>query len=313
MTTNARLCELLRRHRRDSYLKQQELAKLLHVSTASVHRNESGERIPKAEEIQQYIAVLGLDVNLQQELWQIYNRPTDYSVDSINGNILVLDHIENTSQVDPYECIVEEELESISHQDIVLNIDQPHASQMNAPALIHDSGTKIQELAIPRRRRIMIWAVILLLLLACSALLWPGQTQEVRVTVLASKFWNAVPLDFAPGDTVSVVYDSGTWNINDSNSAQIATDANGYGMSKQAYNLLPDALTSALIGSFLNGRPFTIGNSRTFRATEERLMLGINDGNCGSCYGDNTGSIDVRVSVQRANLLQRLLNFLSYL
>ena len=288
---------------------QQELANVLGVKRQTINSWE-GSGVPSEHRMLRLIQVFverGVISSYTEavDFWKVSGRQ-EWCVPAELAEFFDAPHQQNSTILDANQ--IDQELPDVQKVD---------ADTDTADATANVNHQNPQPLPLPqvsRKQRVIVaTSIFIVLALVGTGVFWPGHTQEVRVTVLASKFWNAVPLDFAPGDTVSVVYDSGTWNINDSNSADIATDANGYGMIKQPYNLLPDAPTSALIGSFLNGRPFAIGNARTFRATEERLMLGINDGNCGSCYGDNTGSIDVRVSVQRANPLQWLLNFLFHL
>ncbi len=160
-------------------------------------------------------------------------------------------------------------------------------------------GIKAKEVEIPSiRTSIRVASTVVGVILIALSIWKPGNVSpsnssaSIDATIFADRSWQDSGVDIGTGNTVSIKYLEGTWQIDPTYQA---VDATGY--FDQSYDgIVQDATIGALLAHVGNGKPFLVGTSISFTATDSgRLYLRVNDG----LLSDNSGSVKVQINVGR--------------
>ena len=115
------------------------------------------------------------------------------------------------------------------------------------------------------------------------------------VTVNANVRWADSGILIQKGDLVKISYASGKWG------PLGGVLHEGWNCDSPYYSdgLMPTAPGSSLIAKIENNAPFCVGASPTFTSEYSGILyFSYNDCVSMGCYGDNTGSLDLKVVVE---------------
>jgi signal transduction histidine kinase len=176
------------------------------------------------------------------------------------------------------------------------------------PASAH---SPLQRRTIIAKRRwpveiISVLGLILCVGIGAAAVLFARQTncsanpaQEQRMIIRGQDSWIGTGICTKPGQHITIRYMSGSWTPNkDSLSNNPFVGAEGYASIMGSWTVSKDTPVGGLIGRIEDGPIHAIGREQTWiteRAGE--LHLRMNDGDCGGCYNDNAGSIEVVITI----------------
>jgi len=132
--------------------------------------------------------------------------------------------------------------------------------------------------------------------------------EESIVHVPANKYWYDTGVKVQKADWLVFVA-SGSWYSGISTTGPDGDGGRLFGMWRPACGECPvtDGNLGELIGKILDGPPFRIRRSATQAVNQNgNLMLAMNEntgpckaGRAGSCYEDNKGELEVKVTVRR--------------
>jgi signal transduction histidine kinase len=188
-----------------------------------------------------------------------------------------------------------------------LNVDITRAYHGFEPAAAHPPLQRRRAIA-KRRWPVEIFSVsglivcvviatagILALQTGCST----NSAQQQRVIIRGQDPWIGTGICTKPGQLITIRYISGSWTPNkDSLANNPFVGPEGYASIMGSWTVSKDTPVGELIGRIEGGPIHAIGREQTWMAERAgELHLRMNDGDCGGCYNDNAGSIEVVITI----------------